>query len=77
MTPELCRQARELLGWSEQYLATIAGCSRQTIVNLESGRNRPYGATVVAIRSALGAAGVEFTEPEAGGAGIRLRKAAL
>ncbi|MCR0980622.1 helix-turn-helix domain-containing protein [Roseomonas pecuniae] len=76
MTPEFCREARKLLGWSELDLAIAAACSSLTVRNLEEGRTRPSYATRVALRAALEYAGVEFIAENGGGAGVRLRKTA-
>lgn len=75
MTSEECRQARELLGWSRVDLAKQAGCSAETIKNLEDGRHAPSARTSAIIRTALEAAGVEFIAENGGGAGVRLKKA--
>jgi transcriptional regulator with XRE-family HTH domain len=74
MTAAQCRQARALLGWSEQTLAVRALCSSLTVRNLERRNCRPRMSTISAIRDALEGAGVEFAPEGAGGAGVRLRK---
>ena len=61
MTPEQCRSARELLGWSERQLARAASCNYYTVVYFEAGNGRPRASTVSAIRMALEPAGIEFT----------------
>ncbi|MCR0980598.1 helix-turn-helix domain-containing protein [Roseomonas populi] len=73
MTPELCREARKLLGWNEVDLAMAAACSSQTVRNLEVERHRPSRGTLVALRAALKAAGVEFIQENGGDVGVRLR----
>ncbi|WP_424135136.1 helix-turn-helix domain-containing protein [Roseomonas chloroacetimidivorans] len=76
MTPDLCRQARELLGWSRTDLAIQAHVSSGTVKNLEEARFRPTLTTCSAIRAAFEAAGVEFIPENGGGAGVRVRKTA-
>ncbi len=72
MTPEQCREARELLGWHRLRLSLQAGLSRQAVLDFETRRWNSRSTTVTAIRAALEAAGVEFTNSEA--PGVRLRK---
>jgi hypothetical protein len=50
IAPAQVQVARQLLGWSQSGLA------------LKAGRGRPIGRTVSAIRHALEAGGIEFTE---------------
>jgi transcriptional regulator with XRE-family HTH domain len=71
MTPDQCRRARELLGWSEREFVQRVGRSLQTIRYFEAGRGTPQPATVQALRNALEAAGVEFID--GGASGVRLR----
>lgn len=69
-----CRAARALLEWSQQNLAEAAGVTRETIANFESGAHKPYATTLAAIRTALEAAGIVFTEgDDSMGPGLRLR----
>ncbi|WP_424140744.1 helix-turn-helix domain-containing protein [Roseomonas chloroacetimidivorans] len=75
MTPDLCRQARELLGWSRTDLAIQAHVSSGTVKNLEEARFRPSPATCSAIRAAFEAAGVIFLEENGEEPGVRLRDA--
>lgn len=37
----LLRARREEMGWSQQYLATALGVSRQTILSIEKGKYDP------------------------------------
>lgn len=74
MTPEDCRAARELLGWSVERLAAAAWRSSQTIRNFEAGRGRPHPGTSGAIHDALREAGVMFPSSDGDGLGVRLRK---
>ena len=63
--------ARAALNWSLQQLAEVAGVHRNTISNFETGKYAGDPQTLSAIRAALEANGVEFTngnEP-----GVRLK----
>jgi transcriptional regulator with XRE-family HTH domain len=64
--------ARAALNWSLQRLSEVAGVHRNTISNFETGRYAGEPATLEAIRIALEAAGVEFTNGEQ--PGVRMRK---
>ncbi len=68
------RAARALLGWSQQELADRAILSLNAVKRLETGHGDPRMSTVMAVKTALEAAGVEF-QPAAGGQGegVRLR----
>jgi transcriptional regulator with XRE-family HTH domain len=74
VTPEQCRAARGLLGWSQQALAERAGVGIVTVHQLEAGLSQPRRATLEVIQRALEAAGVELIEENGGGPGVRLRK---
>jgi len=60
-----------MLGISQTDLAASASLSRQTVVDFERGVRTPYRNNLAAIRAALEAAGVEFTDGDA--PGVRLR----
>ncbi|MBN8903368.1 MAG: helix-turn-helix domain-containing protein [Rhodospirillales bacterium] len=64
--------ARAALNWPVQRLAGEANVGEATIRRLEQGRAVPIPATASAIRTALGAAGVEFIAENGGGPGVRL-----
>jgi transcriptional regulator with XRE-family HTH domain len=71
MTPVQCRMARAAVGIGVRELADAAKVSTNTITRLERGeplRER----TVDAIRAALEAAGVQFTNGDE--PGVKLRK---
>lgn len=71
MTPEQCRSARKLLGWSERQLARAPSGNYYAVVYFEAGNGRPRTSTVFAIRTALEPVGIEFIgEPTAA---VRLR----
>lgn len=68
-----CKMARAALGLGVRDLAIAADVSPDTIIRLEKGdvlRRR----TVLAVRTALETAGIEFIPENGGGAGARLRK---
>ncbi|MGO8955022.1 MAG: helix-turn-helix domain-containing protein [Rhodomicrobium sp.] len=60
ISPELCRAARGLLGWSQQELATRAQVARKTIADFELSQVNPQPRTLRDVVAALEAAGVEF-----------------
>ena len=60
LTPEQCRHAREVLGWSQEELAAQAATSTQTVGYFERGDKRTRPATQAALRRALEDAGIEF-----------------
>ena len=68
---EQVKFARKLLGWSQMALALEAGASQRTIMRFERGESRAKGQTIFAIRRALEAAGVEFTNDTQPGARIK------
>ena len=72
MTPEQCRAARGLINWSQGRLAEVARVGDSTVRNFEAGRSSPVANNLAAIRSALEAAGVEFTNGDE--PGVKLRK---
>ncbi len=67
------RAARALLGLSQDQLVNSSGVPKRTLVRLEKSEGEPQRRTVDAIRAALEAAGVEFTNGDA--PGVRLRRA--
>lgn len=73
LSPEQTRAARRLLDWSAIRLAARSNLGEGTIRKFEEGLCAPSVDKLAAIRAALEAAGVEFTN----GArpGVRLRKA--
>lgn len=72
LTSEHVRAARALLRWEQKKLAEMSGLSLPTIGRLEMqpGRLGAYAGTVSAIRGALEAAGIEFSN--GGNPGVRL-----
>jgi hypothetical protein len=76
LSSELIRAARALLRWEQRDLEAASSVSLPTIKRLESkpGIMAAHLSTVVALRKALEAAGVEFIDENGGGPGVRLRK---
>jgi transcriptional regulator with XRE-family HTH domain len=75
MTPAQLRAARALLDWSRERLAEESDTYVNTVRNFENGGSDPKRSTLIAWRTALAKAGVEFTdETEEHGPGLRLRK---
>lgn len=72
LTSEHVRAARALLRWEQKKLAEMSGVSLPTIGRLEMqpGPLGAYVGTISAIRRALEAAGIEFTN--GGAPGVRL-----
>ncbi len=73
LTPEQCRGARAMLGWSRELLANSAQVAHRTVVDFERGARRPLNRTLRDIRMALEAAGVVFIDQNGGGPGVRLK----
>lgn len=70
MSAAQSRGARGLLGWSEADLAGKVGLDERFVRDFEGGYGDPPSGQVEALRSALMAAGVVFTDGDA--AGVRL-----
>jgi transcriptional regulator with XRE-family HTH domain len=70
-----CRAARGMLKWGQSELASSAGLGLSTIVDFERGRRQVSEEAIVAIRTALEAAGIQFLAEGdvAAGAGVALR----
>lgn len=60
MTPNQCRSARALLGWSAETLANVSGVSVSTIRNFERGASSLMTQNKEALRSTFKAHGIEF-----------------
>jgi transcriptional regulator with XRE-family HTH domain len=76
MTPEprQIRAARALIGWSIADLARAAGISATGLQAIEAGKSDPKSSTLDAIRAALEAEGVEFTNGTAPGVRVKSYK---
>ena len=72
MSPEQCRAARGWLDWSQQYLAKRAKVGLSTVRDFEKRRRTPIANNLDAMRRALEAAGIEFTNGDA--PGVRWKK---
>ena len=76
LTSELIRAARALLRWDQRNLAEASVVSLPTIKRLEAqpGVLVAHASTVAALRRALEAAGVEFTNGDQPGVRLAKRK---
>jgi transcriptional regulator with XRE-family HTH domain len=74
ISPEQCRAARGLLGWSQSELSKASETATKTIADFERGAREPYARTLADVRAAFERAGVEFIPENGGGQGVRLRK---
>ena len=74
LTSEHIRAARALLRWEQRHLADESSVSLPTIKRLEAkpGVLVAHNSTVLALRAAFEAAGIEFTNGDQ--PGVRLRK---
>ncbi len=73
ITAAQCRAARALLRWSQPQLAAKARVGIVTIQDFESEKRAPRTGTLLALRVALEAAGVAFTNGDE--PGVKLRRA--
>ena len=73
ITAAQCRAARALLKWSQQDLARESEISDVTIRHFEIGKTEPQKGTLVLLRRAFEAAGIEFIDENGGGPGLRMR----
>jgi transcriptional regulator with XRE-family HTH domain len=69
------RAARALLGWSQTQLAAAADVGLATLQRIEQSDGVVKGkfATVLKIQNALEQAGIQFTDDEGDGIGVRLQ----
>ncbi len=74
ITPEQCRGARAMLGWSREQLAGHAKVANATLADFEAGKRTPYNRTLADVRRALEEGGIEFIPENGGGPGARLKK---
>jgi transcriptional regulator with XRE-family HTH domain len=75
LLPVQCRMARAAIGWGVRELAAAAKVSIDTVARFERG-DELKERTIEAMQRALEAAGIEFTDGNGGGPGVRLRKPA-
>ncbi|AYO82231.1 helix-turn-helix domain-containing protein [Methylobacterium brachiatum] len=71
MTPEQSRAARGWLDWSQDELATRSRVALSTVRDFEKGRRTPIANNLDAMRRALEAAGIAFTDRPAGIASVK------
>ena len=74
IVPAQSRAGRALLNWSRDKLAAQAGVPARTVADFELENTAPRPSTLTAIRAALEAAGVVFTNGDE--PGVKLRKQA-
>ncbi len=67
MLPEQCRAARGWLDWSQDDLAKRAKVGLSTVKDFERRRRTPIANNLDAMRRALEAAGIEFTNGDVPG----------
>jgi transcriptional regulator with XRE-family HTH domain len=60
ISPEQCRAARKLLGWSRSALSVRSGIGPQVVWEFESGRRAISSRQQGKLRQAVEEAGVEF-----------------
>lgn len=72
LTPEQCRAARALLGWTQDELAARAELSRGTVRGFERGQHSLHRSTARALRQVFEEEGIVLLGPdESGGIGVR------
>ena len=74
ISPNQCKAARALLGWTQEKLASAAGIGISTVREFELGQRKPIARNRQAILDAFSAAGIEFIDENGGGPGLRLRR---
>ena len=74
MTPEQCRGARAMLGWSQDALAERSGVSKPTVTDFERGARTPMPMNLQALRRTLEEGGIEFIDEATGGRGVRFQR---
>ena len=74
ITPGQSRAGRALLDLSQDQLVEASGIPKRTLVRFEASDGDPRPSTTTAIRTALEAAGVEFTNGDAPGVRLRSRE---
>ncbi len=76
MSPAQCRAGRALLDMTQSRLGELAQLGLSTVVDFEKGRRQSLasGRRKDSEAAILQLAGVEFTEENGGGPGVRLRK---
>lgn len=75
ITAEQCLGARAMLRLTREQVSAASKVAVATLADFEVGRRQPQPRTIEAIRTALEAAGVEFTN--GGEPGVKLKKAGV
>ena len=70
ISPEQCKAARALIGWSRRDLAQASDVSDSALFSFEERRRSPHRRTANDIRRALETAGVTFVDQNGGGPGV-------
>lgn len=60
---DILKRLRLERAWSQDHLAMLAGCHKQTISNLERGKQEPVWPLVLALAEALGVEVTAFKPP--------------
>ncbi len=71
MLPEQCCAARGWLAWSQEDLAKRAKVGLSTVKDFEGRRRTPIANNLEAMRRALEAAGIEFTNGDVPGVSLK------
>ena len=74
ISPEQCRGARAMLGWSRDRLASEAEVAVGTVIDFERGARQPYKRTLSDLRRAFEGSGIVFLEANEDGPGLRLKR---
>ena len=75
ISPDQCRAARALLGWTQDDLETAARVAKKSIADFERGAQIPFKRSLDDIQAAFEANGVQLIPENGGGAGVRLKVA--
>jgi transcriptional regulator with XRE-family HTH domain len=75
--PEQCKAARALLRWDQKTLAARANVNIGTISDFEGRRRSPHPSTVKALKDALEAAGIVFSNGDEPGVKLFGRSAGI
>ncbi|MBL8670784.1 MAG: helix-turn-helix transcriptional regulator [Alphaproteobacteria bacterium] len=73
LTPDVCRAARSLLGWSRETLAERSSVAERTIIDFEREARRPLPRTLRDLEEAIAAAGVDLIVDGGKTVGLRWR----
>ena len=77
MNAAQCRAGRALLNWSQDELAENSQVARTTVTEFESNYRTPMRQNLLALQSAIEAAGIEFIPDNGGGVVVRFRKVVI